>query len=44
MGGALGERDGNRDSNAVAHQADAAPGMSSPNMPVRTLDRAATSA
>ena len=35
MGGALGERDGNRDSNAVAHQADAARGMSSPNMPVR---------
>jgi hypothetical protein len=44
MGGALGERDGNRDSNGVAHQADAALGISSPNMPVRTLDRAATSA
>jgi hypothetical protein len=26
MGGALGERDSNRDSNAVAHQADAALG------------------
>lgn len=35
MGGALGERDGNRDSNAVAHQAGAALGMSSPSMPVR---------
>jgi len=34
-GRALGERDGNRDSNAVAHQADAALGMSSPNIPVR---------
>jgi hypothetical protein len=33
-GGALGERGGNRDSNAVAHQADAALGMSSLNMPV----------
>ena len=35
MGGALGERDGNRDSNAVARPADAALGMASPNMPVR---------
>jgi hypothetical protein len=34
MGGALGERDGNPDSNAVAHQADTDLGMSSPNMPV----------
>jgi hypothetical protein len=34
MGGALGERGGSRDSSAVAHQADAALGMSSPNMPV----------
>lgn len=35
MGGALGERDGNRDNNAVAHQADADLGMSLPNMSVR---------
>ena len=33
--GALGEPDSNRDSNAVAHQAYAALGMSSPNMSVR---------
>jgi hypothetical protein len=35
MGGALGERDGNRNSNAVARQADAALGRASPNMSLR---------